>query len=326
MGGNTLSPYVTAYLDRQRMQGRMTKGTAVRASYRLHRFAASFGDRPISHLNRQAVERWLESIHHLSSGSRRLNLSDVGSFCRWLIREEVIRRDPTAEIRIPKPRSVPRALRKDQVAQLLAALPDERSTVIVALMLYCGLRCIEVSRARTEDYDPFAGTLLVTGKGGHQRMLPVPVEAAEILNCYLSKRSVAAGPLIRSYNEPWKGLTADTISAYMSKSMRAAGIKKARFDGVAAHALRHTAASDTLDHCGDLEAVREMLGHASLTTTQIYLRRANLDRLREAMSGRRYEPPPPSPAVPLRGPAGAGEDTPDSGRPTEGNTDYPATA
>jgi integrase len=83
-------------------------------------------------------------------------------------------------------------------------------------------------------------------------------------------------------------LAPDTISGMVSEWMRAAGVKSWARDGVSAHALRHTCASDVLEHSKDLRAVQDMLGHRHLQTTSVYLRRANLDRLREAMGGRRY--------------------------------------
>ena len=72
--------------------------------------------------------------------------------------------------------------------------------------------------------------------------------------------------------------------------MSDAGIKHRRRDGVSAHALRHTAASDVLDECGDLRVVQAMIGHIHLATTAVYLRRADLAQMREAMAGRDYRP------------------------------------
>ena len=70
--------------------------------------------------------------------------------------------------------------------------------------------------------------------------------------------------------------------------MRRAGVKRGNYDGVSGHALRHTAASDVLDRCGDLRQVQQMLGHSSLATTAIYLRRADAGQIRAAMEGRDY--------------------------------------
>jgi site-specific recombinase XerD len=317
----TLSPWIVRYLNEQRRLGKLSTETARGAGYRLARLDNSFGNRPINQLTRTAIERWLATLADLAVTTRRTNLATIGTFCRWLVRHDVIRHDPTTDITIRKPRAVPRALNADQIAHLTGALPDERAQLIAVLMLHLGLRCCEVATANVEDYDPRTETILVRGKGGHERMLPVPAPATIVLRRYLSGRAGSTGPLIRSRTHPAQGLSANRISMLMAGWMRDAGIKHGRFDGVSAHGLRHTAASDTLDRSGDLVAVQEMLGHASLTTTQIYLRRAGLDRLRAAMNGREY-----GVIAPLRGPAGAGAVSPVPGRPTEGCPDYPATA
>lgn len=138
------------------------------------------------------------------------------------------------------------------------------------------------------DYDPAAATIEVTGKGLHERVVPVPGEVAAVLDRYLSTVGVMSGPLIRSSRIPSRGLSAETISTYVSRWMADAGVKVGRWDGRSAHALRHTAASDVLDVCGDLRVVQAMLGHEHLSSTSIYLRRAKLDQLRAAMEGRDY--------------------------------------
>lgn len=103
----------------------------------------------------------------------------------------------------------------------------------------------------------------------------------------------------RGYRTRWKverpapavlgtRLDRHNLSALLTKLMVDAGIKGAGRDGISAHALRHTAASDALDRCHDVRTIQAMLGHSSLATTQIYLRRANLDQMREAMGGRYY--------------------------------------
>jgi site-specific recombinase XerC len=284
----TLSGLVDRYLAEQQALGNLGRDTAIRDGYRLRRFADSFGQRPLDQLTARAVERWLMSLEHLSAGTRRLNLSNVRSFCRWLIERDLIRRDPTARIRVRKPRTVPRGLTRDQVVRLVAALPDLRALVIVVLMIQCGLRCCEVSRLEVADYDAHDQTIRVVGKGGHERVLPVPVLAQHVLRAHLVERGTVGGPMVQSRNRPGRALVALTISTLMAGWMRDAGIKVAAHDGVSAHALRHTCASDVLDKCGNVRTVQTMLGHKSLATTEVYLRRASQGQLREAMEGRDY--------------------------------------
>lgn len=91
------------------------------------------------------------------------------------------------------------------------------------------------------------------------------------------------------------GISPPCTSGRVAKWAKLAGIKDHRWDGVSAHALRHTAASDVLERSNNLQAVQEMLGHADLATTSIYLRRVAAGRLREAMEGRKYTTSLPSP-------------------------------
>lgn len=117
----------------------------------------------------------------------------------------------------------------------------------------------------------------------------MPDEVAKALDEYLAEYPAQFGPLIRAYRTDTR-LMPDSISGMVSEWMRAAGVKRRSRDGRSAHSFRHTAASDVLDKCPDLRVVQQMLGHAHLTTTTIYLRRASMGQLREAMAGRRYLP------------------------------------
>jgi integrase/recombinase XerC len=289
MTTTTLAPHIDAYIAyRSKLPG-FCAGTARHYRRSLSSLDHSFGRRPLNRLTVVAVEDWLASTTHLCDNSRRLALTDVRCFCTWLVRHGLLKDNPAADvIRIPKPRRVPRALPCEQIAELLRHANDARTAAIVHLMVGLGLRCCEVAAARCVDYDPAAGLLLVKGKGGHERLLPVVSAAKTALERYLAERGYTGGALISSMSDPGAHLTALYISTMISRLMGAAGLKAHRFDGVSAHALRHTAASDVLDRCGDLRAVQEMLGHTDLSTTSIYLRRSSGARLRDAMEGRDY--------------------------------------
>lgn len=246
--------------------------------------------RPVRELARKDVETWLIAQHHLAPATRRSRLSVLRMFSAWLVDEGAIDEPLTAGVQAPRqPRSVPRAMPRDDVGQVIAACPDARARAIVALMVGEGLRCCEVAGLELGDWDRGEQTVIVRGKGGHERIVPVTDETTVTLGEYLDQWPSLAGPLVRSYRRPQCGLAADTISGLVSDWMTAAGVKRRQRDGVSAHALRHTCASDVLDTCGDLRVVQELLGHQHLQTTAIYLRRAGLGKMREAMAGRRYE-------------------------------------
>lgn len=200
-----------------------------------------------------------------------------------------IRIDPCLGMKAPRrPRTEPRAIDEDGIAALLRVAPDARARAIVWLEVGLGLRRIEVHRLKVEDWSRRAKVVRVTGKGGHERDVPVIAPVTAALEAYLAEWPSSAGPLIRSTTDPTRPLCTSALSHYMVTWMYEAGIKHKPKDGVSSHALRHTCASDVLEQCGDLRVVQQMLGHRNLATTAMYLRRAQIGEMREAMEGRSY--------------------------------------
>lgn len=249
-------------------------------------------DAPPEWLDDKMIEKWQIEIGRHAPTSRRMYHSTIRGFCRWLVSKGHLESDPTAELRkVKEPRRAPRALNGTEVAQVLVACPDRRWRAIAALMVTCGLRCVEVSRLDYRDIDPQKLTVFVKGKFGSERVLPIPLAARVPLFRYLERRGHAPGPLFQATGSRARTdgrLSPAWISRKIARIMHDAGVHEWR-DGRSAHALRHTCLSDVLDTCHDVRVVQEIAGHASLSTTQIYLRRANLDRMREAMEGRSYE-------------------------------------
>lgn len=277
----------------------LSRGAAHGYRSYLNQFAATYGDRKIKSLGAKQLKKFLATQAHLAASTQRTNFSRLRQFVRWLTFTKRIRSNPLeraierGEITVPKqPGCMPHPMVPHEVGATFAlGAPDRRARAIIALAVQCGLRCCEVSRARIEDWRRHDNMLRVHGKGGRERWVPVPTEALPYLTAYLSEYPARTGqPLIRSYVTPWKPLAASTISKYVSQWMVDAGVKeRGARDMKSAHALRHTAATDVLDVCGDLQVVQMMLGHQNLGTTAIYLGQANAKKkLREAMEGRDY--------------------------------------
>jgi len=154
---------------------------------------------------------------------------------------------------------------------------------------YLGVRRIEIARLQLGDYDRRHQTLHdITGKGGHQRAVPVPSEAVEWLDPWVNSVGSTTGPFIRSHPRPAQGLSAHQIGMLVTRWMWDAGIKHRAHDGVSLHACRHTAGSDVYERCRNLGVVASFLGHANESTAQRYTRRVRLDELRPAVEGRDY--------------------------------------
>lgn len=283
----TLSPFARRYLSSRHARGEYNEKSLRCVGPRLRSFTDHFGNRPIDRLSKRAVEAWLESLHGLAPASRAAYLASVKMFTKWLVEEGVIEADPCAGVsKIRRPRTVPRAQSAGAVAATFRACRDARDLAIIWLMVGMGLRRCEVAWLRWEDYDELGRTMRVTGKGSHERVLPVPVRVAAALAAVRVRGNT--GPVITRRHDPQKPLRPETVGAIAGRILRDAGVKHAPYDGVAGHALRHTCASDVLDGGAQLTVVQEMLGHIHLSSTSIYLRRASVGQMREAMEGRAY--------------------------------------
>ncbi|MEY2454351.1 MAG: integrase/recombinase XerC [Acidimicrobiaceae bacterium] len=292
--GRSLAPHVLRFLRARVRRGELTPTVARNHWSTLRLLADVHGARPVNAVNVATIERWLEARAAVKPSTRVTQWSSMHLFLDWLVRERLLRENPMARMRSPrKPRSVPRAMDEDSIGLLLEVAPDARAKAIVWLMVGLGLRCVEVHRLKVEDWSRGDASLLIEGKAGHQREIPVTDEVATALSAYLTEHPASSGPLLRSYYQN-RSLAPGTLSHYMSEWMLVAGVKSAANDGVSAHALRHTAASDVLDRCGDLRVVQQMLGHQHLSSTSIYLRRVQMVAMREAMAGRGYRSGPNS--------------------------------
>jgi integrase/recombinase XerD len=203
-------------------------------------------------------------------------VSAVRSFHRFLLREGVTDRDPTVGIVPPKlPRSLPRPLSVDDVGRLLEAPPDAepvglRDRAILELLYGAGLRISELTGLDVDDLDLEEGSVRVLGKGGKERDVPVGRFAREAATAYLTRArpsfATARSRAALFLNQRGGRLTRQGCSQLLAKAVKAAGITRR----VTPHTLRHSFATHLLEGGADVRVVQELLGHASVATTQIY--------------------------------------------------------
>lgn len=278
------------YVAEKKKTGEFARSTAKTNWYTLAAFADAVGaDMPVGRVTRKHVEKW-RLTRNVSPGTARAELSRVRAFCKWCVENDLMRRDPTRGIKGPRqPRREPRAIGHDGIAETLLHA-DDRGRVCILLGVQEGLRRAEVCGLTTDRVDLEDQLLTVLGKGNKERVVPLSHETAKAIDRYLTAYPAGPGmPLIRSYEQPTKGLHPDHLTRLAQRWMTDAGVKKGPGDGKSFHALRHTCANDVLDAGADLRDVQELLGHEHLATTQRYLRRhVALGRLRDAASGRNY--------------------------------------
>jgi integrase/recombinase XerD len=203
-------------------------------------------------------------------------LSAVRSFHRFELREGVTDRDPTAGIVPPKlPRSLPRPLSVNEVARLLETPPAGdavglRDRAILELLYGAGLRISELTGLDVDDVELEEGSVRVLGKGGKERDVPVGRYAREAVTAYLTRArpgfATARSRAALLLNQRGGRLTRQGVSLLLARHVRAAGIRRR----VTPHTLRHSFATHLLEGGADVRVVQELLGHASVATTQIY--------------------------------------------------------
>lgn len=279
---------VARYIKARRDAGEFNRLTATDTRYHLTRFAESCGDIPIANVRVHHIERWIASLD-VAPTSLRTRLSCVRTFLRWCQARGWIDRDPTVGIRGPRVRTAPaRNLSRSEVQAALACAPDARARLILLLMVQEGLRRAEVARLTFADLDRGDQLLKVIGKGEKTRFVPISDETLSALRAYVSEHPMSAGPIIRSYTHPRQGIGPSYVTGIVDRILRDAGVKHAAFDGVSAHAFRHTCANDMLDAGAEQRDVQEWLGHEQLSTTDRYTKRRRAARLRNAAEDRRY--------------------------------------
>ena len=221
------------------------------------------------------IRAFIAQRHRQGLGGKSLQrlLSAVRSLFRWMLREGLAEHNPATPVRAPKsPRHLPATLDADSIGQLLEIPCDTplaiRDKAIMELFYSSGLRLSELADLRWEQLDLGSGMVTVTGKGNRTRMVPVGRMASEALLEWSKARLNFVSfeephVFVSQRGNPIAVRTIQTRIRYWAKHQ---GIPQ----NIYPHLLRHSFASHMLESSGDLRAVQELLGHADISTTQIY--------------------------------------------------------
>jgi site-specific recombinase XerD len=213
----------------------------------------------------------------LGRATIRLHFAALRSFFKFLSRRRGLTHNPLLEVQLPKPeKKLPVVLTLAQIEALLAlplAVPKEkqapawapeRDAAILELFYSTGIRISELASLNVEDVDVYTETLRVLGKGRKERICPVGGPAIRALQRYQSRLGVYSGPLFRS--KVGGRMTTQGINNVVEKYWKLSGLPIQ----VTPHKFRHSFATHLLNNGADLRSVQTLLGHASLSTTQIY--------------------------------------------------------
>ena len=234
--------------------------------------------RPLTRVRADDVVGYVEHLRRdgLKVGSVARRLSALRGLYRYLVAEGALEKNPTDHVDLPRaPRPLPRTLPREVVVDLVEA-PDTRrprgvrDRALLELLYATGMRASECLGLRLEEVNLSAGYVICTGKGRKQRLVPVGVEALQWLRKYLrdvrplATRRRDSGHVF--VNQRGRPLSRQTLWIIVRRAALAAGARRR----ISPHVLRHCFASHLLEGGADLRSVQTMLGHADISTTQIY--------------------------------------------------------
>ena len=254
----------------------------------LGQFVEWAGERGPDEIRHRDVRRYGAGLSSAgaSPGTVARKLAAVRGLYDFLVRTERAAQNPADLVSSPKrEQKLPRVLSAEQIRSLLERIPartplELRDRAMLELAYSCGLRCEEIVNLDFDSFDPETEQLRVLGKGSKERLLPVGEPAQRALRRYTerARHSLAAEPRERALflSKSGRRLSNSDVTRRLGLWVREASFAA----GVSPHSLRHSFATHLLEGGADLRTIQELLGHASISTTQVYTR-VDAARLRD---------------------------------------------
>lgn len=273
----SISGHITSFLDFCRIEKGLSRTTITAYHADLERFAASL--QPGDVLAEPAsVRRYVDSLYQAGMASRSIarHLATLRNFYAHLMERGVLDADPTAHLVAPRQwQSLPKYLNKEQINDLLAACDGSkpqglRDRAMLEFLYATGLRVSELCHVRISELEMNLGVVRVIGKGNKHRIVPVGQSAIKAVERYLGNGRPA---LLKGRASAYLFVTnrggAMTRQGFWTL-LGGYGKKAGIFHDLTPHVLRHTFATHLLEGGADLRSLQSMLGHADISTTQIY--------------------------------------------------------
>lgn len=252
---------------------------------KLLQYFASQNSSPLpAEVEPEDLQRFVAWIHGLgmTATSQSRIISGIRSFFSYCITENIVQKDPAALLQSPRLlRKLPDTLSVDEIDKLVSVIDHSkpegvRNRAMIETMYSCGLRVSETVNLKISHLYPDLGFVRVVGKGDKERLIPIGSAALKSIDLY--RRGVRAHLMIKPGNDDFlflnrrgASLSRVMVFLFLKELAAAAGIRK----NISPHTLRHSFATHLVEGGADLRAVQEMLGHESITTTEIY---THLDR------------------------------------------------
>ncbi len=264
-------PLIDEFLIYLEIEKGYSKATIREYKYDLNLFKR-FVQKSLDHVTTGDLRKFLYYLKKERNSSAKTihrKICSIRSFYKFLSKEHYISKNPTENIETPKiPKSLPKTLSQEEVLKLLKAPKSLRDRAILALLYSSGLRVSELCSLKVRDVNFEEGHLkVVSGKGAKDRFVPVAPFVIDLLKRYIKQRNedfASDSPLFLSRRGG--ALTPRTIQRMIKKYKEKAKINRP----VTPHTLRHAFATHLIENKVDIRLIQELLGHASLSTTQLY--------------------------------------------------------
>jgi len=284
-----LAPSIQAYLNFCRVEKGLASNSLNSYQLDLKRLSEEIG-KPVTEIQAPDLARYVESLYSagLSARSIARHITTLRNFYRFLIQEGQMTSDPTEFLNQPRQwTTLPKYLNRDELDRLIAAPPVEKSTGIrdramLELLYATGLRVSELCQLTLSAIERESGVLRVTGKGNKQRMVPFGQAAGRAMDLYLgsARPRLLKGRASRHLFVTARGRAMTRQSFW--KLLRGYGLQVGISRALTPHVIRHSFATHLVEGGADLRSVQIMLGHADISTTQVYTHVAQR-RLRETI-------------------------------------------
>jgi len=236
----------------------------------------------ISLLSNKILENYFSYLRKtrqdLNQSSIARKIASIKTFSKYLLRENILKEDPTLNITIPKLKKfLPKAINIDLVNNIIDSIKghkkkDLRDKAILELLYGAGLRISELKELKIEDINLDVGYVKAFGKGRKERIIPIGKKAIEAVSIYLKnarskllKKNTTENSLF--INKSGKSISRQGLFGIIKKYVKSCGIPDTK---ISPHTFRHSFATHLLERGADLRVVQEMLGHSDISTTQIY--------------------------------------------------------
>lgn len=271
--------YIDKFMRYLEIEREVSPHTSLNYYLDLKEFKNFLGDTPLERIDYLFLRRYLASLKEKNLKARSIarKMSTLRTFFKFLCREGYLKTNPTKVISgIKIEKTLPLFLSEEEAIKLLESLPEDelqglRDKAILETLYSTGIRISELAGLNLEDIDFIGGVIKVRGKGKKERLTPIGDRALSAINRYLNYRQLQLKKLDKSTKALFINRNGERLSCGGTRDIFERYIQITSLkENISPHTLRHSFATHLLNRGADLRSVQELLGHANLSTTQIY--------------------------------------------------------